>query len=291
MALLITMAVKDFLPQGDLDALAAPVREIAVHAGRAILEVAARGYDVKAKEDRTPVTDADHAAEEIILAALGELTPDFDIISEEAASRGEAGTIGEGPVWVVDPLDGTREFVAGGTEFSVNIGLLVARRPVFGVLHGPALDVTYWTAGAHTVFKAKGSDQGAPVAPSGIPELGPTAITSRFHSKTGRLARYLEEMAPAKHILMSSALKFGLLAEGAAHIYPRFGPTCEWDTVGGHAVLAAVGGTVCTLDGTELTYGKTDFLNPDFIARGIPASGTPARGIPASGIPASGTPE
>ncbi len=279
MALLITMAVKDFLPQSDLDALAAPVREIAVHAGRAILEVAARGYDVKAKEDRTPVTDADHAAEEIILAALGELTPDFDIISEEAASRGEAGTIGEGPVWVVDPLDGTREFVAGGTEFSVNIGLLVARRPVFGVLHGPALEVTYWTGAADTAFKAEGDGAGAPIAPRAYPakggpksgpDAGPTAITSRFHSKTGRLADFIESIGAGKHILMSSALKFGCLAEGVADIYPRFGPTCEWDTAAGHAILAAVGGTVSTLDGNELTYGKPDFLNPGFIARGAP---------------------
>ena len=274
------MAVKDFLPQSDLDALAAPVREIAVRAGQAILEVAARGYDVKAKEDRTPVTDADNAAEDIILAALGELTPDFDIVSEEAASRGEAGTIGEGPVWVVDPLDGTREFVDGGPEFSVNIGLLVERQPVFGVLHGPALDVTYWTAGAGTAFKAKGGGEGAPIAPRAYPppkagpkaspKDGPTAVTSRFHSKTGRLAKYLEHIGAGERILMSSALKFGCLAEGAADIYPRFGPTCEWDTAAGHAILAAVGGTVSTLDGNELTYGKPDFLNPGFIARGAP---------------------
>ena len=270
------MALKDFLSQNDLGALAAPVREISVRAGQAIMQVSARGYDVKAKEDRTPVTDADHAAEDIILAALGELTPDFDIVSEEAASRGEAGTIGAGPVWVVDPLDGTREFVDGGPEFSVNIGLLVERQPVFGVLHGPALDVTYWTAGAGTAFKAKGGGEGVPIAPRAHPppkagpKAGPIAITSRFHSKTGRSANYLETIGTGEHILMSSALKFGCLAEGVADIYPRFGPTCEWDTAAGHAILAAVGGTVCTLDGAELTYGKPEYLNPAFIARGTP---------------------
>ncbi|MCZ6885726.1 MAG: 3'(2'),5'-bisphosphate nucleotidase CysQ [Alphaproteobacteria bacterium] len=266
-----SMPPTDFLSQNDLDALAAPVRDIAIRAGQAILEVASRGYDVKAKEDRTPVTDADHAAEGIILAALGELTPSFDIISEEAASRGESAPIGEGPAWVVDPLDGTREFVDGGDEYAICIGLLVDRKPVFGLLHGPALDVTYWTAGANTGFKAEGDGAGAAVTPRAWPAAGPTAITSRFHSKTGRLAAYLDEIAPAMRINMSSALKFGLLAEGAADIYPRFGPTCEWDTAAGHAVLAAVGGTVCTLDGAELTYGKPDYLNPGFIARGMPA--------------------
>jgi 3'(2'), 5'-bisphosphate nucleotidase len=274
-ALEIMMAAQDSLSQNDLEALALPVREIAMRAGQAIMEVAARGYDVKSKEDRTPVTDADHAAEKVILPALSELTPDFDIISEEAASRGEAGTMSQTPVWVVDPLDGTREFIDGGTEFSVNIGLLIDLRPTFGVLHGPAQEVTFWTGGNGTVFKATGAENGngdgAPISTRPCPEAGPTAITSRFHSKTGRLATYLESIGATERILMSSALKFGYLAEGAADIYPRFGPTCEWDTAAGHAILSAAGGSVRTIDGVDLTYGKTDFLNPGFIARGASA--------------------
>ena len=264
------MAVKDFLSESDLGALAAPVRDIGERAGQAILEIASRGFDVKAKEDRTPVTDADHAAEAIILAALAELTPGFDIVSEEAASRGETGTIGSAPAWLVDPLDGTREFVAGGTEYSVNIGLLVDRRPVFGLLHGPALEVTYWTAGADAAFKATGKGEPMPIAPRPCPKAGPTAVTSRFHGKSERLAAFLDSIGMVERIFMSSALKFGCLAEGGADIYPRFGPTCEWDTAAGHAILTAVGGTVSTLDGAELSYGKADFLNPGFIARGVP---------------------
>ena len=264
------MAREDHLSDSDLDAFARPIRDIAMSAGRRIMEVARRGYDVTAKEDKTPVTEADHAAEEVILAELAALTPNFEIISEEAASRGEAGTMGSAPAWVVDPLDGTREFVDGGTEFSVNIGLLVELKPVFGVIYGPALDLLYWTAGDGKAYKATGDDEGRSIAVRRCPAAGPTAVTSRFHSQTGRLAKYLDKIGTVERIAMSSALKFGCLAEGTADIYPRFGPTCEWDTCAGHAILAAAGGSVSTVENGELTYGKPDFLNPGFIARGAP---------------------
>lgn len=262
------MSERPSLSDRDIAALAGPVREIADRAGAAIEASRARGFDVAAKEDRTPVTDADHAAEAVILPALRDLTPDFPIVSEEAADRGEAGAIGPGPTWVVDPLDGTREFVEGGEEYSVNIGLLADRRPVFGLIYGPALGVTYWTAGRALALLAKGGGAGETIRVRRPPGAGPTVITSRFHGKSGRLAAFIEELGPAARILMSSALKFGLLAEGRADIYPRLGPTSEWDTAAGHAILRAAGGSVVTLDGKELTYGKEKFLNPDFIARG-----------------------
>jgi 3'(2'), 5'-bisphosphate nucleotidase len=220
----------------DISGLAGPVRAIAVRAGAAIMKVRARGFDVTKKEDRTPVTDADYAAEAEILPALGELTPAVPVLSEEAAAAGDTPRFDKEPIWVVDPLDGTRDFVEGGTEFAVCIGLVVDRRPLFGLIHGPAMGLTYWTAGATSAMRAKGGGVGAAIA-------------------SGR-------------IMMSSALKFGLLADGTADIYPRFGPTCEWDTAAGHAILAAAGGSVTTLDGAELGYGKADFLNPGFIARG-----------------------
>lgn len=263
------MAPSEAFTRDDIAGLAAPVRAIAVSAGEAILQTQAQGYDVTRKEDRTPVTDADHAAEAAILPALRKLTPGVPILSEEAAANGDAPTVGEDPIWVVDPLDGTREFVDGGTEFAVCIGLLVTRVPVFGLLHGPALSLTYWTAGPDTAMRAKGEGEGEPIHGRPVPEAGPTVITSRFHGKSGRLAAYLETSGMAARILMSSALKFGLLADGTADLYPRFGPTSEWDTAAGHAILNAAGGSVTTPDGAELTYGKPNFLNSDFIARGI----------------------
>ena len=248
--------------------LAGPVRVIAARAGAAIMEVRARGFNVTRKDDRTPVTDADHAAEAEILPALQVLTPGIPVLSEEAAAGGDTPRVGEGPIWVVDPLDGTREFIEGGTQFVVCIALVATRRPVFGLIHGPAVGLTYWTAGPSTTLRAKGEGVGDPVSARKIPGAGPTVITSRFHGKSGRLAGFLETLEKSEHIFMSSALKFGLLADGTADIYPRFGPTCEWDTAAGQAILAAAGGSVMTLEGAELSYGKADFLNPGFIARG-----------------------
>jgi 3'(2'), 5'-bisphosphate nucleotidase len=251
--------------------LAGPVRAIAVRAGAAIMAVRTRGFDVTKKEDRTPVTDADYAAEAEILPALRELTPGIPVLSEEAAAGGDTPAFAENPIWVVDPLDGTRDFVAGGTEFAVCIGLVVNRRPVFGLIHGPAMGLTYWTTGTTTAWRAKGEGVGAPIAARTAPKAGQTVITSRFHTKAGRLAQFLGTLEMSERIFMSSALKFGLLADGTADIYPRFGPTCEWDTAAGHAILAAAGGSVTTLDGAELGYGKADFLNPGFIACGAQA--------------------
>lgn len=262
------MSVPKEFHDRDIAALAAPVRGIANDAGEAIMAVRRRGYEVGKKEDSTPVTDADHAAEAAILPALRALTPGVAILSEEAAAAGETPDIGDGPVWVVDPLDGTREFVNDGDEFAVCIGLVVARTPIFGLLFGPALGSTYWTAGPGAAMRATDGGEGEAIHGRPIPDVGPTVITSRFHGKAGRLAAYIEAQGAAERILMSSALKFGLLAEGSADLYPRFGPTCEWDTAAGQAILTAAGGSVTTLEGAELRYGKPDYLNNGFIARG-----------------------
>ena len=253
----------------DIGGLAGSVRAIAVRAGDAIMAVRARGFEVTEKDDRTLVTDADYAAEAEILPALRELTPAVPVLSEEAAAAGDTPRFDKEPIWVVDPLDGTRDFVEGGTEFAVCIGLVVDRRPLFGLIHGPAMGFTYWTAGATSAMRAKGDGAGAAISARRVPGDGLTAITSRYHSKAGRLAQFLGTLEMSEHIMMSSALKFGLLADGTADIYPRFGPTCEWDTAAGHAILVAAGGSVTTLDGVELGYGKADFLNPGFIACGV----------------------
>lgn len=252
----------------EIGELGGPVRAIAARAGDAIMEVRARGFNVTRKEDRTPVTDADHAAEAEILPALHDLTPGIPVLSEEAAAQGNTPRFGKAPIWVVDPLDGTRDFIAGGTEFAVCIALVVNRRPVFGLIHGPAVGLTYWTADATTTLRAKGKGAGNAVSARHVPGAGATVITSRFHGGPGRLAQFLGTLEMSEHLFMSSALKFGLLADGTADIYPRFGPTCEWDTAAGQAILVAAGGSVTNLDGSELRYGKKDFLNPGFIACG-----------------------
>jgi 3'(2'), 5'-bisphosphate nucleotidase len=256
----------------DIAALAAPVRSIAESAGAAIEAIRRAGYDVARKEDRSLVTDADHAAEAAILPELAKLTPGVPILSEEAAAAGDTPTVGPAPIWVVDPLDGTREFVNGGVEYAVCIGLLIDLVPVFGVLHGSGVGLSYWTAGPNAAMRSKDGGAEQPIHGRPVPEAGPTVITSRFHEKkTGRLAGYLAASRMTERIFMSSALKFGVLAEGSADLYPRFGPTCEWDTAAGHAILAAAGGCVKTMEGEELGYGKPDFLNCGFIAHGSKA--------------------
>jgi 3'(2'), 5'-bisphosphate nucleotidase len=257
----------DTLSEAQLAALAAPVREIADEAGEAVMAVYRHGFTVETKADRTPVTDADHASEAVILPALTRLTPDIPVVSEEAASRGESPAIDGSTFWAVDPLDGTREFIDPNDEFSVNIGLIVAGIPVFGVLLGPAIDTCWWTASPGRVMRKDVSGE-TEVAARHLPSVGATVIASRRHGGSRRLAEFLETVTIAARIETGSALKFGRLAEGSADLYPRFGPTCEWDTAAGDAILRAAGGMVTTLDGAALTYGKRDFLNPDFIARG-----------------------
>ena len=253
-----------------IQGLCAPIRDIADRAGLAILDIVERGFDVTTKEDRSPVTDADHAAEAIILPALAKLTPGIPVVSEEAAAQGDAPSVQGDTFWLVDPLDGTREFVQGGIDYAVCIGLIAGGKPVFGLIHGPAKGITYWTSTINTPVRAGADGIITPIAARKPPDDELIAITSRFHGKAGgRQATFLESIPMTERILMGSALKFGRLAEGSADVYPRFGPTSEWDTCAGDAILRAAGGSIKTLDGKDLTYGKPKFLNPDFMARGI----------------------
>lgn len=260
------------MPDSDVadDVLAAilgEVRAIAEDAGRAIMEIYARGFTVSEKSDASPVTDADHAAEALILSRLAALTPAVPIVSEEAAETGTLPTGVGGTFWAVDPLDGTREFIARSDEFAVSIGLIRAGRPALGVLHGPAFGLSFF-ADATCAFRAKTGRSGEPIATRDAPPSGLTVIGSRSHGSSRKVSAFLAGRRVAERRVMGSALKFGFLAEGSADMYPRFGPTSEWDTAGGHAVLRAAGGAVLGLDGRELTYGKPGYLNHGFIAWG-----------------------
>lgn len=255
-------------------ALARTLTEIALEAGAAILEWRGRGVAVERKRDASPVTEADRAAEEIILAGLARALPDVPVISEEEAAAGVFPETGD-RFLLVDPLDGTREFVAGRAEFTVNIALIETGRPVAGVVHAPAtgaMAVADGDAGHDTTLRPGDSAEAAtwrPLATRAVPGTGPVALASRSHrdAETDALLRGLgiTEVTSA-----GSSFKFVVLARGEADIYPRFGRTMEWDTAAGHAVLAAAGGAVVTADGAELSYGKRikGYANPPFIAWG-----------------------
>jgi len=213
------------------------------------------------------VTDADEAAEAIILPALAEVFPGVTCVAEEACARGGLPALDSGRFLLIDPLDGTREFLAGNGEFTVNIALIDKGRPILGVVHLPALGTTY-AGGPKGATLAVAGEAPQAISARAKPSDGVIVLASRSHNEVDALDLYLAEMHVAERIAAGSSLKFCRIAEGLADLYPRFGRTMEWDTAAGHAVLAAAGGHVVTVDGKPLAYGKAGFDNPDFIARG-----------------------
>ena len=242
-------------------------RRAARAASAAILEIYATPFDVRRKEDLSPVTEADERAERIIIEALRGAAPGIPAIAEELAA---AQTLpARGPrFWLIDPLDGTKEFIARNDEFSVNIGLIEGDRPVLGVIHAPAANVTYAAAGLGSATRQEGDKAPVPIAARKAPARGLVVAHSRSHVASQKLAAFLEDYPDAQRRISGSAIKFCFLAEGSADLYPRFGTTMEWDTAAGQAILEAAGGSVTTLDGAPLRYGKPLFRNPGFIARG-----------------------
>ena len=241
---------------------------LARKAGEAIMEIYATDFETETKADDSPVTAADLAAEAVIEAGLTELAPDIPLVAEEAASAGHLPDISGGRFWLVDPLDGTREFVNRNGEFTVNIGLIMDGAPVLGVVHAPALDLTFTgLAGAGaTVARDGGPSTAISVRP--VPAGGVTIVASRRHGDPEAIDRLLRGHPVADRKTAGSSLKFCLVAEGEADIYPRFGRTMEWDTAAGHAVLTAAGGQVTDENGAPLAYGKPGVDNPQFIAWG-----------------------
>jgi 3'(2'), 5'-bisphosphate nucleotidase len=242
------------------------VLAIAEEAGAVILRHYREGTTVTTKADASPVTAADEAGEAIILAGLRELTPNLPIVAEEAVARGEAPDVGDGLFWLVDPLDGTKEFLSGNGEFTVNVGLIDQRRPVLGVVLAPVRGLAWWGASGQGASRRE-ADLVRPIAARRRPEVGAVAVASRSHRDSATDA-WLAEERIVDTLSAGSSLKFCLVAEGKADVYPRFGPTMEWDTAAGDAVLRAAGGRVQTTDGAPFLYRKPGFRNPGFIARG-----------------------
>ena len=251
----------------DLRALLAAVRPIAEEAGRATM----RFYGVTEateKADGSPVTAADQAAEDIILPALRHLTPDIPVVSEEEASKGLSPDVTGERFWLVDPLDGTKEFLSGNGEFTVNIALIEHGAPVLGVVVVPALGETY--AGAEpgsAVLKDASGERDIRVRSA--PEEGLTVVGSRSHGDATAMESFLGGRKVANFRAAGSSLKLCLIARGEADLYPRLGTTMEWDIAAGHAVLRAAGGFVRTLDGGDFRYGKPDYRNPHFAASAV----------------------
>ena len=248
----------------------------ALDAGRAILEVYQGGITTTYKADCSPVTEADERAEAIILDALRQEFPDIPGVAEEAVAAGCVPDITGGRFILVDPLDGTKEFIARRDEFTVNIALIEGGVPVAGVVYAPALAVAFTgDQGGARRLAISGNfvvDQSEPIFVRRRP-FTPVAVASRSHN-TPETDTFLRDNSVSEICSIGSSLKFCLVAEGCADVYPRFGRTMEWDTAAGDAVLRAAGGTTLTPDGGPLVYGKikqagdADFANPHFVAWG-----------------------
>ena len=259
------------LSNSDLNELSAAILDLAVRAGQEVLAVYGTGFDVYTKRDATPVTDADRRSEQLILDALAQLIPEIPVVAEESYAEGRIPEVGDSPFFLVDPLDGTKEFVSRNGEFTVNIALVRKDAPVIGVVHVPALGESYWCDGDGRAWRRRG-DQTPERICCRIPEDGLVVVASRSH-RDSKTDEYLEKFDIKEQISAGSSIKFCRVAEGAADLYPRLGRTMEWDVAAGHAVVNAAGGTVTTIDDRPFTYAKADFANPAFVVRGLPSKG------------------
>ncbi len=253
----------------DRPTLVKSIVKIAREAGDRIMTIYEGDFDVKSKTDESPVTEADVAAEKIILEGLHALTPDIPVLAEESHAAGKAPDLSGGLFWLVDPLDGTREFIHKRGEFTVNIALVEQGKPTMGVIHIPARNITYFAEGPGKVWRQEGETAPISIATRKAPGDGLTVVASRSH-RTPETDDYIAKFKVKELISAGSSLKLCLVAEGKADLYPRFGRTMEWDIGAGQAILEAAGGVVETLDGAPLRYGKDGHDNPYFIAKGCP---------------------
>ncbi len=257
----------------DRTALLEQVIGLAISAGEKILAVYGTDFRVYHKHDRSPVTEADRLADQTIVTGLGRFTPDIPALSEEADAPAFNLRSGWKSLWLIDPLDGTREFVKRNGEFTVNIALIEDSEPVLGVVYAPVTDTCYYAARGHGAFKKIGRDP--PVAihvKLHHPDTQMIVTGSRSHNSGDALRHFLTQIGSHKYLPMGSALKSCLVAEGAADIYPRFGPTYEWDTAAAQCVVEEAGGKVTDMELRPLRYNLRDsLLNPNFLVFGDPA--------------------
>jgi len=247
-------------------ALLNPVRQLALRAGAEIMRLRPQAA-VRSKADASPVTDADEAAERLIVAGLATLQPALPVVAEELMAAGATPQTGRA-FWLVDPLDGTKAFIQGRQDFTVNIALVEDRRPVLGVVYAPATHELYAGVVGSGASQAHDDGPAHPIQCRVPPADELDVVASQMHDSEEDIAALLAGRRVRSIRRLSSSLKFCLVAAGAADFYPRRGETSEWDTAAAHAVLLAAGGRVETHDGKELLYGKPGFRNPGFIAQG-----------------------
>ena len=252
----------------DLTELIEPTVTLAVDAGSAILQVYATEFDVQAKDDQSPLTQADMASHRIISSGLAALTPDIPIISEESGLPDFATRREWQRYWLIDPLDGTKEFVNRNGEFTVNIALIDGHRPVLGIVHVPVTGTTYTGCeGAGATRRESGT--GPESIAVAVESANPVRVVGSRSHRGSSLDAFLEKLGDFEMRPTGSSLKFCLVAEGEADVYPRLGPTSEWDTAAAQAVVEQAGGAVLELDGKPLSYNnKSDILNPYFVVAG-----------------------
>jgi len=245
---------------------------IAKAAGDAIMQVYSTDFNVVKKDDNSPLTQADLAAHQVIVQALSKLTPDIAILSEESDSIGFETRRQWQQYWLIDPLDGTREFVKRNGEFTVNIAFIDQHQPVLGVVYAPVTDLLYYASRGHGAYKQLETNHTQSIHTKALNLKQPTVAGSRSHSneKMQQFMQHLESTAgiAPELISMGSSLKICLVAEGLADVYPRLGPTSEWDTAAAHCVLLEAGGDIVDMSNQSLIYNTKDsLLNPSFFAK------------------------
>jgi 3'(2'), 5'-bisphosphate nucleotidase len=250
------------------DDLLERVRGIARAAGDAILQVYRTEFSVEHKDDLSPLTEADRASHAIIRDGLAALVPRLPLLSEEAEAAEHAERRSWSRYWLVDPLDGTKEFVKRNGEFTVNVALIDGHRPVLGVVLAPAIELEYSAIVGRGAYRSRAGGERRPIEVRLHAPVPLRVVGSRSHPSPG-LAAFLEAVGEHEMKPMGSSLKICLVAEGAADVYPRLGPTSEWDTAAAQAILEAAGGSMIDLGGRPLRYNtKQDLLNPHFLAFG-----------------------
>jgi len=250
------------------DRLLEPLLDLAQRAAAEILAVYGTEFAVQHKADDSPLTEADARAHRVLVAGLAALTPDIPVLSEESAADGGA------PIpwaerrrwerwWLVDPLDGTKEFIKRNGEFTVNLALIERGRPIVGVVQVPVTGTAYCATEGVGAFVRRGAGPLLPLAVRDPAAVPPRVVASRSH-RGAALDAWLAALGEHTIVAVGSSLKFCVVAEGGADLYPRLGPTMEWDTAAAHAVVNEAGGSVCDAAGQELRYNKKDLHNPEF---------------------------
>jgi 3'(2'), 5'-bisphosphate nucleotidase len=265
------------MPQDHSDTLIDALLHISLEAGAEIMRIYAGEIDIRTKDDASPVTDADEAAEKIILAGLAIAAPHIPVVAEESAAAGHIPDISGGIFFLVDPLDGTKEFISKNGEFTVNIALIENGIPISGVVYAPAIGTIYAGTPQGAFMQTQDADghwgDRQAITVRAAPAEGLTVVASRSH-RSPETDDFIAQYDVADIRSAGSSLKLCLLAAAEADLYPRLGRTMEWDIGAGHAVLRAAGGNITLMDGTPFTYGKAPiFENPYFIAAGFDNSG------------------